>query len=304
MNNFHIPVLLQETIDYLNIQKDHKYIDATLGGGGHGIEILKKGGVLLGIDVDQDALEFVKRNWKLEARKWNIKEENLILVNGNFRNIDKIARLAKQAHLNKFDKVSGILFDLGVSSYQLEKRERGFSFRNEGPLDMRMSKDLAVTAKDLINGLTEGELYELFSKLGEEHRALAISRAIVRTRRIKPIETTKELSQVVENVYGRVKHNIHPATKVFQALRIAVNDELNALKEALEKAVGLLENGGNLAVISFHSLEDRIVKNSFLEFEKMNLGKIITKKPQISKADEIKRNIRARSAKLRVFKKI
>src|SRR3989338_69188 len=235
MNNFHVSVLLKEAIDYLNVEKNNKYIDATLGGSGHSFEILKHGGIVLGIDADSDAIKFVSRRWKIESRKWNIDEENLKIVQGNFRDIDEIARL------NNFENVDGIIFDLGVSSYQIDTKDRGFSFQKTGPLDMRMDKNLSVKAADLINILTKGELYELFTKLGEEHSALAISDNIVRARRVKPIKTTEDLVSVIAQALGFEKGRISDkmkskiASKVFQALRIAVNDELNSLREALPK---------------------------------------------------------------------
>ncbi len=280
MSNFHKPVLLKETIEGLRIENGRKYIDATLGGGGHSFEILKLGGAVLGIDVDKDALEFVKR----------FKPENLTLARGNFRDIDKIALL------NNFDKVAGIIFDLGVSSHQIDDPARGFSFQNEGPLDMRMDQELGVRALDLIKILTKGELNEIFTKFGEEIRAWEISDAIVRARSVKPIETTKDLAKIVFAKSGQSK-------KIFQALRIIVNDELNAVAEALPKALKLLGESKRLCVISFHSLEDRIVKKKFLEFEEKNMGRIITDKPIIPTAEEIEKNSRSRSAKLRIFEK-
>lgn len=290
MNSFHKAVLLQETIEALRITKGSRYIDATIGGGGHAGEILKRGGIVLGLDVDKEALEYVEKNFKLE-----ITNRKLTLAKGNFRDIEKIA------HLNGFDRVSGIIFDLGVSSHQLETAERGFSFQKEAPLDMRMDKDLSVKASDLINALTKGELYELFTKLGEENGTRGILKRIIRARRVAPIETTKDLVRIIEGE-SRVNHSrINRATRIFQALRIAVNDELSALKEALPKGVGLLEKGGRILVISFHSLEDRIVKRSFLEFEKDSLGKVVTKKPIRPGEEEVRRNRRARSAKLRIF---
>lgn len=296
MSSFHTPVLLKEVVEYLKIEKGKKYIDATIGGGGQTIEILKRGGIVLGIDVDQEAIGYLKEKLKIWGR--------LTLVKGNFKDIDKIAQE------NGFENVSGVIFDLGVSSHQLEKPERGFSFQKEGPLDMRMDKDLAVQAKDIIQVLTKGELYELFSKLGEESNARRISEFIVSARKIKPIETTQDLALIIESAYG-MKKNASSAfarasadKKIFQALRIAVNDELNALKEALPKAVKLIEEKGRLLVISFHSLEDRIVKRSFNEFSQRGLGKIITKKPITATVEEINRNIRGRSAKLRVLEKI
>jgi|SRR3989344_6945977 len=296
INDFHVSVLLKEVIENLNVEKGKKYIDATIGGGGHSEEILKLGGIVLGLDVDQDAIDYLKDKLKIKNEKLKI-WERLTLVRGNFRDIDKIA------HLNNFNKVSGIIFDLGVSSYQLQTAERGFSFQKVGPLDMRMDQELNVKAADLIKILKKGELYELFVKLGEESSAWKFSSSIVRARGIKPIETTQDLARILERSVHRGKSKIHRATKVFQALRIAVNDELNSLKEALPKALDLLEKNGRLLAISFHSLEDRIVKNLFLEFESKGKGKIITKKPIIPSLLEIEKNRRARSAKLRVFER-
>lgn len=310
MNNFHTSALLKEAIEYLNPMPGKKYIDATLGGGGHSLEILKRGGIVLGIDVDQEAIDYVEKN--LKSQILNLKNgERLKLVRGNFKDIKKVARLAaKQTHLNNFQEVKGIIFDLGVSSYQINTPERGFSFLKTGPLDMRMDKSLNVKASDLVNTLTKGELYELFSKLGETHRALAISDNIVRSRRIKPIETTEDLVRIILDSYGLKKNRVNDRTKarlsanVFQALRITVNDELNNLKKALPQSVELLKKGGRLVVITFHSLEDRTVKNSFKDFEKKGLGKILTKKVVKPGFEEIRINKRARSAKLRAFEKI
>lgn len=302
MNDFHVPVLLQEVINALSPQKGKNYIDATIGGGGHGFEILKIGGKVLGIDIDLDAIDYTARRWTIESRRLNINENNLILIQGNFRDIDTIARS------HKFEIVGGIIFDLGVSSHQLEDPKRGFSFQKEAPLDMRMNVSTgsaqAVKAVELINGLTKGELHELFTKLGEERFAFAISNSIVRARRVKPIETTRELAEIVEKAVGRQFGKVHPATRVFQALRIAVNDELNNIRQALPKGLDLLESRGRIVAISFHSLEDRIVKESFKVFEDKGLGKIVTKKPITPSEDEIKRNVRSRSAKMRVFQKL
>lgn len=281
---FHLPVLLKEVVEGLKVVRGEKYIDATVGGGGHTEQILKLGGEVLGIDADQEAIEYVKNKFK----NW----ENLTFTRGNFRDIDKIA------HSKGFDRVSGIIFDLGVSSHQLEKDERGFSFQKEGPLDMRMDQGLSVKASDLIKILTQKELYEILTKFGEENLAWPISKSIVRARLVKPIETTGDLAEVIGE--GR-RGGIDKATKVFQALRIVVNDELNALSEALPKAVGLLKENGRLVAISFHSLEDRIVKKAFLEFAKEKTGEIITEKPIVPGKEEINTNRRSRSAKLRIF---
>ena len=198
---------------------------------------------------------------------------------------------------------------MGVSSYQIDTKDRGFSFQKTGPLDMRMDKNLSVKAADLINILTKGELYELFTKLGEEHRALAISDNIVRARRVKPIKTTEDLVSVIAQALGFEKGRISDkmkskiASKVFQALRIAVNDELNSLREALPKAISLLSKNKRLVIIIFHSLEDRIVKESFKKFQKDGLGVILTKKVVIPSLSEVSQNRRARSAKMRVFER-
>lgn len=297
MNDFHTSVLLQEVIDFLNVKPGNKYVDATVGGGGHTFEILRRGGLVLGIDWDQEAIEYIQDKLKTQnSKNWEL----LTLVKGNFREVGKLARE------NGFGKINGIIFDLGVSSYQLNNAERGFSFRQEGPLDMRMNPSASsgqVTAADLINGLNKGELYELFSKLGEERFALAISNSIVGARGIKPIETTTELAQIVRRVYGSHSSKIDPATRVFQALRISVNDELNNLREALFQGVELLNESGRIEVISFHSLEDRLVKEAFSIFQEKGVGRILTKKPVIPDIEEIKKNRRSRSAKLRVFEK-
>lgn len=296
MSDYHKSVLLKEAIDWLNIKKEGRYIDGTLGGGGHTQRILESGGKVLGIDVDQEAIHYVASSVKRLASSLR---EKLILARGNFKDIDKIAKQ------NGFDKVDGILLDLGVSSYQLDTPNRGFSFRFDAPIDMRMDNNLSVLAMDLINGLTKGELYELFTKFGEEVNAHAIVNSIIKSRRVKPIATTMQLAELVKGVAGKKNSRIgiHPATKVFQALRIAVNDELNNLEIALPKAVELLQKDGRLVVLSFHSLEDRIVKNSFEEFEKKNLGEILTKKPIVPTMNEVFENKRSRSVKLRAFLK-
>lgn len=290
MNSFHESVLLKETIAGLKVEKNKKYIDATLGGGGHTKKILELSGIVLGIDVDRDALEYVEseiKNQNSKIKNW----ERLKLARGNFREIDKIALL------NGFNKVAGIVFDLGVSSHQIDEPKRGFSFQNVGPLDMRMDQKLGVRALDLIKILSKKELSEIFTKYGEETRAWKIADAIINARSMKPIETTGDLAKIAFRIAGQSK-------RVFQALRIVVNDELNAVEEALPKALSLLEAKGRLSVISFHSLEDRIVKRKFLEFVEEKMGKIITKKPIVPTQEEIEKNKRAGSAKLRIFEKL
>lgn len=290
MSEYHISVLLQEVLAGLHVKPGGKYIDATLGGGGHTLEITKQGGIVLGIDVDEEALAFVT-----EKLKGN---EHVLLERGNFSDIDKIA--AKYG----WNEVNGVLFDLGVSSHQFDTGERGFSFRSDAPLDMRMDQRLTVTAKDLVNGLHKGELYDLFTRYGEEHFARRIAENIIQARSIAPITTTSELAKIVERSYPRGYHKVHPATKVFQALRIAVNDELHSLQEALPKAIQLLAQQGRLVVISFHSLEDKIVKESFKKAEEEGLGKVITDKPIEPMDIEKEENPRSGSSKLRIFEKI
>src|SRR5260221_4083169 len=261
MSKYHTTVLLQEAVDALEVKQGQKYIDATLGGGGHTKLILEHRGEVLGIDVDQEALKYVEEE---------LRSKRLHVVRGNFAHI---AEIAKE---NGFDHVAGILFDFGVSGHQLETAERGFSFLHDAPLDMRMDKDLSVSATELVNGLNQAELTELFEKLGEEWRGKKIAQAILAARKIKPIETTTELSDIIRDVY-KTREKIHPATKVFQALRIAVNDELGSIRDALPKALELLGPGGRLVTITFHSLEDRIVKETFREFENTGKGKNVFK---------------------------
>lgn len=295
MVKFHEPVLLKEVIDYLRVKKGRKYIDATVGGGGHTAAILKLGGKILAIDCDPEAIKAARRY--LASACPPGKHYSWRLVSGNFKELYQIAKKAN------FLSVSGILFDLGVSSYQLEKGKRGFSFSQEGPLDMRMDPRLKVTAADLVNGLNKGELNEIFTKFGQEYYSRRIAEAICRTRELKPIKTTGQLVEIINQALPKRKSKIHPATRVFLALRITVNDELNNLKKALPQALELLEPRGRLAVISFHSGEDRIVKQFFKGQEEKGKLTVITKKPVRPTREEIKKNPRSRSAKLRVVEK-
>ena len=285
MEGVHKPVLLKEVLEELKVKDGNWYIDATLGDGGHSLEILKAGGKVLGIDVDPEAIKRAGKRFEKEK----ILTERWELINGNFRDIRELVE-------NK--KFAGVLFDLGVSSLQLEDPKRGFSFMREGPLDMRMDPSLAVTAADLLKVFKKGELSELFSNLGEEKRAWAMASALERSGEIR---TTSQLSKLAERVVSRKRSGIHPATRIFQALRIAVNDELNALKEALPQALEVVSEGGRILIISFHSLEDRIVKHTFREWEGQGLGMVATRKPISPSDDELKRNPRSRSAKMRVF---
>ncbi|MBU2052240.1 16S rRNA (cytosine(1402)-N(4))-methyltransferase RsmH [Patescibacteria group bacterium] len=256
----HQPVLLQFVIDGLNVRQGKAYLDGTVGSGGHALEIAKRGGVVYGLDVDPEALERAAERLGPKTR----------LLELNFTNLKQAA---SQFGLKS---VAGVLLDLGLSSEQIADPARGFSFQVDGPLDMRADPKLNVTAADLVNGLGRSELIKLFRLYGEEIRAKQIAAAIIARR---PLTTTGQLVEAIEAAVPVSSRRHHPATLVFQALRMAVNDELNNLKAVLPQAVELLEPGGRLAVISFHSLEDRIVKN----FMKENIAlKILTKKPIIS----------------------
>lgn len=287
----HVSVLLDEAVDALNVIEGCKYIDATLGGGGHSLGIIQRGGIVLGLDQDEDAIEFVK-----EKQKVKIKEQRMVLVKGNFRDIAKIAKKSG------FGQVDGILFDLGVSSYQLDNSKRGFSFLKDEKLDMRMDKGSPLSACEVVNKYPYEKLVDIFYKYGEEHNAKEIARQIVDTRKRRPIDTSLELSRLIAAVSHKPEA-IHPATRVFQAIRVEVNDEINALREGLARALELLEDKGRIVVISFHSLEDRVAKQTFDKFGRAGKGKVITKKPLTATFEENKKNRRARSAKLRIFEK-
>jgi 16S rRNA (cytosine1402-N4)-methyltransferase len=311
MEYSHKPVLLDECIEYLGIKPNGNYIDATLGGGGHSEAILSrlKTGRLLGIDRDSDALcaasERLSRFGELFAP-----------VKANF---SEIAVCAKEVGI---DRADGILFDLGVSSYQLDNPERGFSYMAAAPLDMRMDNQSGQTAADVVNGYPQSELERILFEYGEEKFARSIAAAIVRARSIRPIETTAELSEIIISAILKAAARAekqHPAKRSFQAIRIEVNGELEAVKKALPEAVSLLSPGGRLCVITFHSLEDRIVKHIFgdlsqgcvcpREFPVCICGrkpvlKLLTKKPVAAGEKEQNENPRARSAKLRAAEKI
>jgi 16S rRNA (cytosine1402-N4)-methyltransferase len=295
MSDFHTPVLLKEAINGLNVRPGGLYIDATIGGGGHAGEIIRHGGKVLGIDQDQEAIEHTREN-----NKERIKNNKLTLVRGNFADIARIARE------RGFDRCDGILFDLGVSSYQLERSKRGFSFLSDDPLDMRMSEGTDLTAYEIVNKASGDELYNIFSKFGEEKNSRAISDSIVRARSIKPIETSRELAEVIAGANGkhlRGVSRLHPATKAFQALRIVVNREIDNLKKGLEEAFEILAPKGRLAVISFHSLEDRAVKLFFAKLAREGKACLINRKPIVAGLEEISTNRRSRSAKLRITEK-
>jgi len=292
----HKPVLPREVMDFLDPAPGKIIIDATIGGGGHAVELAERiapGGTLIGIDRDSESLKIAHE--KLKASKIHIN-----LVNKNFRHIKEITENLR------LGEVDGILFDLGISSIQMETAERGFSIKNAGPLDMRMDRNQKLTAKDLVNSSDEEDLALIIRDFGEERFYRRIARAIVSARDKKEIETTDELVEVISRSlpYGRGRQRIHPATRAFQALRISVNDELSAVEEALRDAPGILKKGGRLCVISFHSLEDRIAKNTLKDFRAKGILKVFTKKPVIASEAEVSENPRARSAKLRAAEKL
>jgi len=294
MDKIHRPVLLNEAIDGLNIKPSGFYIDCTLGDGGHSKKILSQlssQGLLLSIDQDQHSIDFVKKYYEIP--------NNWLIVNDNFVNIKEIV---KTIETNR--KPLGILMDLGISSRQIEeKKGRGFSFQEKDqPLDMRMDTTLQVTALDLLKVLNEYELVKLFKTYGEEKHAKAIAKEI--KDNISEISTVGDLTSLIYNVVPVAKSNKDPSRRVFQALRIAVNDELNTLNEGLDNAFEILKTDGRLVVISFHSLEDRIVKDFIIKKVKSNEGENITKKPILPTEEELKGNPRASSAKLRILKKL
>lgn len=289
----HVPVLLDEVIEYLDCMEKKVIVDCTIGEGGHAKKILENlgsSGILLGIDQDQDALVAARKRLASFG-------ERVVLIWDNFTNLEKILRE------KGIEKIDGILFDLGISSLQLNRRDRGFSFLKEGPLDMRMNKTQKINASGLINKTSYKELQNIIYELGEKRWARRIARAIVRERGKGPVTTTTQLSRIIERAVP-YRGRIHPATRAFQALRIKVNRELENLKEILPQAVDSLRKGGRICIVSYHSLEDRIVKNSFKEFARQGRIEILTKKPIISQEEEIRMNPRSRSAKLRVGERI
>ena len=304
----HEPVMLEECINGLNIKENGIYVDGTLGGAGHSKEILKrlsKDGRLIGIDRDEDALL---------AAKENLKEfTNVTYVHDNHDNIKEILENLK------IDKVDGILLDLGVSSYQLDERNRGFSYLGENELDMRMDKSQELTARDVINKYKEEELANVIYQYGEERFSRKIAKNICEYRKQKEIETTKELVEIIEkSIPKRFQNDGHPAKRTFQAIRIEVNNEIKPLYDNVKNCIECLKPGGRLCIITFHSLEDRAVKNAYVDAKgkctcpkdlpycvcgAKSLGEIITKKPIIATDEEIKRNSRSKSAKLRIFER-
>lgn len=304
----HISVLLNQCINGLNIKEDGIYVDGTLGGAGHSSEILKKlssNGTLIGIDRDEEALSVVKERLK--------EYKNVIYVHGNHDDIKEIL-----TDLN-ICKVDGILLDLGVSSYQLDEAERGFSYTKDAPLDMRMDKTNDLTAEYIVNNYTQEKLFQIIYEYSEEKFSKSIAKKICEYRKNKEIKTTKELAEIIESaIPGFAKKDGHPAKRTFQAIRIEVNDEIRPLYNTIRNCIDVLNPGGRLCVITFHSLEDRAVKDAFVDAQGKctcpsdlpycvcgykSLGKILTKKPILPTQDEITNNSRAKSAKLRIFER-
>jgi 16S rRNA (cytosine1402-N4)-methyltransferase len=287
----HLPALVKEAIKVLNPIPGGTYVDATIGPGGHSEEILTligTGGKLIGIDRDNEALRTAQER---------LSDKRVILRKGSFSDMEKLLKK------DGITEVDGILFDLGISMIQMKNIERGFSFISDKRMDMRMDKEQALSARDVVNKYSANELERILREFGEERLSRKISEAIVRKRRIKPIDTCSELSEIVERVYGR-RGRVHPATKTFQALRIEVNKELDELQKGLDASVRILKRGGRLCVISYHSLEDRIVKHFIARSSKEGFLKVITKKPLTPGSEEIRSNPSSRSAKLRAAERI
>ncbi len=296
--NLHIPVMLGEIIDYLKLSCGQTIVDATLGTAGHSLEILKRitpGGRLIGIDRDQDSLVIARQ--RLSEFK-----NNCEFVHSNFVDLDKVLEKLGIA------KIDGIVFDLGISSYQLKDAQRGFSFQEEGPLDMRLDRSSYISAYDLVNNLNEDEISHMLWNFGQERWHNRIARLLVSERRNEPITTTKQLANLVMRAipyrYRKSYYRIHPATRTFQAIRIAVNRELEILEEAIKKAVANLKKQASICVISFHSLEDRVIKHTFRALKSEGLIDIITAKPLTPMDSEIQLNPSSRSSKLRVAQRI
>lgn len=304
----HKSVLLNETIDGLNIKPDGIYVDGTLGGGGHAYEVCRRlgeKGSIVGIDQDAAAIEAASARLKGFGEK-------VTIVRSNY------CDMKSKLHELGIDKVDGIVLDLGVSSYQLDTAERGFSYREDAPLDMRMDTRQKMTARDIVNDYTEADLYRVIRDYGEDKFAKNIAKHIVQARAVKPVETTAELSEIIRASIPMKfqKKSGHPAKRTFQAIRIELNRELDVLRDSLDDMIDLLNPGGRLCIITFHSLEDRIVKSAFRKnenpctcppdfpvcvCEKKSKGSIITKKPILPSEEELEYNSRSKSAKLRIF---
>ena len=305
----HYSVLLEETIENLNIKADGIYVDGTLGGGGHSLEIAKRlsgKGHLFGIDQDDAAIEAAEERLKPYSHR-------VTLIRSNYCNMKRL--LAEQGIM----KVDGIVLDLGVSSYQLDTEERGFSYRFDTALDMRMDRRQSLTARDIVNDYSEQELYRIIRDYGEDKFAKNIAKHIVQAREKSPVETTGQLNEIIKAaIPAKMRQNGHPSKRTFQAIRIECNRELEVLRDSLEDMLALLGGGGRLCIITFHSLEDRIVKSAFKQEENPCIcppefpvcvcgrkpgGRVVTKKAILPTEEELSQNSRSKSAKLRVFEK-
>lgn len=306
----HRSVLLDETIENLNIKPDGIYVDGTLGGAGHSshiVERLTEGGRLIGIDQDADAIKAASERLKPYA-------DRVTIVRDNYCNFVKVLDDLG------IDKVDGILLDIGVSSYQLDNEERGFSYRNDVPLDMRMDQRSNISARNIVNDYSEFDLYRIIRDYGEDKFAKNIAKHIVQARALKPIETTYELNEIIRSaIPAKFRMDTHPSKRTYQAIRIELNHELEVLENSIDDMIKRLNDRGRLCIITFHSLEDRIVKNRFRINENpctcppsfpvcvcgnKSLGKVITRKPIIPTDEEIEENPRSKSSKLRVFERI
>lgn len=304
MMDFHIPVMVNQVLASLIVNRKGIYVDCTLGGGGHSKEILKEiypDGLLIGLDQDVAALEFAREYLKDY-------QDSTMIIKSNFAELEFLIKDLG------FTQVSGVLYDLGLSSHQVDAQSRGFSFQGDDLLDMRMDLSKQFDARYVVNHYSEGELWDIFSRYGEERFSRSIARAIAEERTKKAIDTTGHLASIITGVYKRYQKgrwHIHPATRVFQALRIEVNGELEILEKSLRQAINLLEPNGRIVAITYHSLEDRIVKKTFKELAEEDTIdthgyklRVLTKKPIYPSEDEIRENHRARSAKMRVAEKI
>ena len=306
----HVSVLLRETVDGLNVRPDGTYVDATLGGGGHAYEVCSRlggKGRFIGIDQDADAIEAAGR--RLEGFG-----EKVTIIRSNYRD------MKPELHRIGIDSVDGIVLDLGVSSYQLDTAERGFSYRVDAPLDMRMDRRQKMTARDIVNGYSESELYRVIRDYGEDRFAKNIAKHIAAEREKHPIETTGQLNEVISRAIPMKirKTSGHPSKRTFQAIRIELNHELDVLRDSLDEMIDMLNPGGRICIITFHSLEDRIVKSAFRKNEDPCIcpknfpvcvcggtpkGRVVTRKPILPSEEEMASNSRSKSAKLRIFER-
>ena len=307
----HTSVLLKETVDGLNVRPDGTYVDATLGGGGHAFEVcsrLSDNGRFIGIDQDADAI-------KAAGKRLEGFGEKVTIIRSNYRD------MKPRLHELGIDRVDGIVIDLGVSSYQLDTADRGFSYRVDAPLDMRMDQRQKMTARDIVNDYSESELYRVIRDYGEDRFAKNIAKHIVAEREKAPIETTEQLNEIIRHAIPMKirKTSGHPSKRTFQAIRIELNHELDVLRDSLDEMIDMLNPGGRICIITFHSLEDRIVKSAFRKNEnpctcpshfpvcvcgKVSKGKVVTRKPILPTEEEMESNSRSKSAKLRIFERV